>query len=194
MDTLLLDRIAEMRPDWHLVMIGPVVKIDPADLPRRPNIHYLGGKGYEDLPAYLAGWDVAMMPFALNESTRFISPTKTPEYLAAGKPVVSTPIRDVVRSYGETKLVRIADTPEAFVAAVEGALSEDAGNADWLMRVDEMLARTSWDWTWTRMTELIETVINATQTTPAKIKQAGAGGKASGKMGDGDTDAYVAAD
>jgi UDP-galactopyranose mutase len=194
MDTALLDAVAQLRPDWHLVMIGPVVKIDPADLPRRPNIHYLGGKEYQDLPAYLAGWDVAMMPFALNESTRFISPTKTPEYLAAGKPVVSTPIRDVVRTYGEMNLVRIADTPAAFVAAVERALAEDAGNADWLIRVDEMLARTSWDWTWTRMTELIETAIGATQTMTAKIKQVGAGGKATGPMGDGDGDAYIAAD
>ncbi|MFL6212490.1 MAG: glycosyltransferase family 1 protein [Blastocatellia bacterium] len=194
MNTALLDAVAAARPDWHLVMIGPVVKIDPADLPRRPNIHYLGGKEYQDLPAYLAGWDVAMMPFALNESTRFISPTKTPEYLAAGKPVVSTPVRDVVRTYGEMNLVRIADAPEAFVAAVERALDEDAGNADWLIRVDEMLARTSWDWTWTRMTELIEAAIRATQTTPAKIRQVGAGGKTAGKMGDGDGDAYIAAD
>ena len=194
MDTALLDRVAELRPDWHLVMIGPVVKIDPADLPHRPNIHYLGGKEYQELPAYLAGWDVAMMPFALNDSTRFISPTKTPEYLAAGKPVVTTPIRDVVRTYGETNLVRVADTPEAFVAAVEGALAEDAGNADWLMRVDEMLARTSWDWTWTRMVEMIEAAIVTSKTTPAKVKQIGASGKAISKSGDTDADATIAAD
>ena len=90
-------------------MIGPVVKIDPATLPRHANIHYLGGKTYKELPAYLAGWDVAILPFAHNESTRFISPTKTPEYLAAGKPVVSTSITDVVRPYGIQKMVRIAD-------------------------------------------------------------------------------------
>jgi UDP-galactopyranose mutase len=194
MDTALLDAVAELRPDWHLVMIGPVVKIDPADLPRRPNIHYLGGQEYQDLPAYLAGWDVAMMPFALNESTRFISPTKTPEYLAAGKPVVSTPIRDVVRTYGEMNLVRIADTPEAFVAAVERALAEDAGNADWLMRVDEMLARTSWDWTWTRMTEMIASIISAARTMPAKTKQVGASGKSLSKTGDTEADTFIAAD
>jgi glycosyltransferase involved in cell wall biosynthesis len=91
------------------VIVGPVVKIDPASLPRRPNIHYLGAKTYQELPAYLGGWDVALMPFALNEATRFISPTKTLEYLAAGKPVVSTAIRDVVSPYGERKLVQIAD-------------------------------------------------------------------------------------
>ena len=84
-------------------MIGPVAKIDPAALPRARNIHYLGRKDYEELPAYLAGWDVALMPFAINEATRFISPTKTPEYLAAGKPVVSTPVTDVVRHYGDVE-------------------------------------------------------------------------------------------
>jgi Glycosyltransferase len=191
MDTELLDALAAQRPDWHIVMIGPVVKIDPADLPRRPNIHYLGGKEYKELPAYLAGWDVAMMPFALNEATRFISPTKTPEYLAAGKPVVSTFIRDVARLYGEMGLVRIADHPEAFVAAVEAALREDAGNADWLIRVDELLARTSWDWTWARMSELIASAVSARRAAaPSKARQVAVSAKAS----DAEVDAHVAAD
>ena len=190
MDLELLDRIAQLRPDWHIIMIGPVVKIDPADLPRRPNIHYLGGKEYKDLPAYLAGWDVAMMPFALNESTRFISPTKTPEYLAAGKPVVSTPIRDVVRTYGEMGLVRIAEGAEGFVAAAEAALREDVGNDDWLIRVDELLARTSWDWTWTRMSEQISAAIGARRAAPARSRQVAA----SAKSGDAEAEAYVAAD
>lgn len=114
-----LAEMADLRPDWQFVMIGPVVKIAPEDLPRRSNIHYLGGKKYEELPAYLSGWDIALMPFAMNESTKFISPTKTPEYLAAGKPVISTPIRDVVRPYGEQNLVSIARTAEEFVAAAE---------------------------------------------------------------------------
>ena len=103
MDTHLLAEMADLRPEWQFVMIGPVVKIAPEDLPRRSNIHYLGGKDYNELPAYLSGWDVALMPFAMNESTKYISPTKTPEYLAAGKCVISTPIRDVVRPYGERK-------------------------------------------------------------------------------------------
>src|SRR5215217_6904329 len=107
-------------------MLGPVVKIDESQLPRRPNIHYLGAKHYNDLPSYLAGWDVALLPFARNESTRFISPTKTPEYLAAGCPVVSTSIRDVVTPYGDHGLVRIADEPESFARACEAALHEDA--------------------------------------------------------------------
>ena len=116
-------------------------------------------RGYAELPSYLAGWDVALMPFALNESTRFISPTKTPEYLAAGRPVVSTPITDVVRSYGDTGLVQIARTPEEFVAACERALSVDRNAPDWLDRIDGVLADMSWDSTWARMKGLIECVI-----------------------------------
>jgi UDP-galactopyranose mutase len=91
-DIELLDAVAAMRPSWSFVMVGPIVKISEDELPKRPNIYYLGGKTYDQLPAYLSGWDVALMPFAMNESTQFISPTKTPEYLAGGKPVVSTPI------------------------------------------------------------------------------------------------------
>lgn len=161
MDLDLLDGIAQARPDWHLVIIGPVAKIDPATLPKHPNIHYLGGKSYQELPSYLAGWDVALLTFARNESTRFISPTKTPEYLAAGKPVVSTSIRDVVRPYGEEKLVHIADTAPEFVAAIENALDQSLTNAEWLSRVDVYLSQTSWDLTWQAMNELIETAIAA---------------------------------
>ena len=116
MDLELLATVADTRPDWSLVLVGPVVKIAEQDLPRRANIHYMGQQSYDDLPAFLSGWDVALMPFAINESTRFISPTKTPEYLAAGRPVVSTPIRDVVRHYGELEGVKIAETAEAFIA------------------------------------------------------------------------------
>lgn len=166
MDLGLLDRLAAARPDWHLVMIGPVVKIDPAELPRHPNIHYLGGKKYEELPAYLAGWDVALLPFALNESTRFISPTKTPEYLAAGKPVVSTPIRDVALPYGEMGLVYVAGVGEQFISAIEAALDSESRPADWLLRVDEFLARNSWDQTWLGINHLIEAAVAARQAAP----------------------------
>jgi UDP-galactopyranose mutase len=124
-------------------------------LPRRANIHYLGGKSYKELPSYLAGWDVATLLFARNEHTKFISPTKTPEYLAAGKPVVSTSIRDVVRPYGETGLVRIADEADRFAAAAEELMQQGA-DADWLARVDAYLATQTWDRTWARMSELIE--------------------------------------
>ncbi len=155
MDLGLVAAIADQRPDWHLIMLGPVVKIDPADLPQRNNIHYLGAKKYEELPAYLAHWDVALMPFALNESTQFISPTKTPEYLAGGKSVVSTPIKDVIRHYGNLEAVRIASTPELFVAAIDAALAQNRGAGGWLTTADRLLAQTSWDSTWQQMFELI---------------------------------------
>ncbi|HBB35435.1 MAG TPA: UDP-galactopyranose mutase [Cyanobacteria bacterium UBA8803] len=179
MDIELLEGIAIARPDWHLVMIGPVVKIDPATLPRRENIHYLGGKDYKELPAYLAGWDLAMLPFARNESTRFISPTKTPEYLAAGKPVVSTSIRDVIRPYGQEKLVRIADTVEEFVAAAEAAMKEDCAASGWLARVDGFLEQISWDRTWHAMMQLIESALATRLEKSTTSKQASTNGKSS---------------
>ena len=156
-DLELLDSLSRARPDWHFVIIGPVVKIEPEALPRAENIHYLGGKSYKELPSYLAGWDVATLLFARNEHTRYISPTKTPEYLAAGKPVVSTSIRDVVRPYGELGLVRISDEAEGFVAAAEELMARGA-DADWLARVDTLLVQNTWDRTWARMSELVEGV------------------------------------
>jgi len=155
-DTELLARVAEMRPRWTFVMVGPVVKISDDELPKRPNICYLGSKTYEQLPAYLSGWDVALMPFAMNESTQFISPTKTPEYLAGGKPVVSTPIKDVVRHYGQLEGVKIASTPEEFVAACEQALELSRNpESGWLAEADLMLSASSWDITQARMAGLI---------------------------------------
>jgi glycosyltransferase involved in cell wall biosynthesis len=153
MDVELLGRVAELRPDWHFVMIGPVVKIDAATLPKRDNIHWLGGKDYKELPNYLAGWNVGFMNFALNEATRFISPTKTPEFLAAGVPVVSTPITDVVRPYGEKGLVEIAKTPLEVVRKVEVLLARP--KEPWLQKVDRHLAAGSWDKTWGAMHKLI---------------------------------------
>ena len=157
LDLDLLRGLAERRPDWQIVMIGPVVKIDEAELPRAANLHYLGGRPYADLPSYLAGWDVALMPFARNEATRFISPTKTPEYLAAGLPVVSTSIRDVVHPYGDLGLVRIADDPDAFVAAIGEALAEDP--APRRLAADRFLAGQSWDLTWQRMRSQIDLAV-----------------------------------
>jgi len=159
MDLDLLAAVADARPEWQIMMIGPVVKIDPATLPRRSNIHYLGGKSYADLPRYIASWNVALMPFARNDATRFISPTKTPEYLAAGKPVVATSIRDVVRPYGRRGLVRIADQPDAFVAACEAAMAEDP--APRMARADAFLKSMSWDRTWQRMSRLLRSAIEA---------------------------------
>jgi len=153
MDLPLLAAIATARPDWQLIMLGPVVKIDPASLPRQKNIHWLGAKSYQELPRYLAGWDVALLPFACNEATRFISPTKTPEYLAAGKPVVSSPIRDVVCPYGEMGMVAIAATPQQFITAIENALHEDGRARQ--RQADGWLSHLSWDRTWADMHRLI---------------------------------------
>ena len=157
-DVDLLDEVAAKRPDWNFVIIGPVVKIHPDTLPKHSNIQYLGGKKYNELPDYLAGWDIALLLFARNESTRFISPTKTPEYLAAGKPVISTSIRDVVRPYGEMKLVEITDTADEFIAAAEKLLSRP-DHSEWLQKVDAYLENISWDKTWAQMSDLIDEVI-----------------------------------
>jgi UDP-galactopyranose mutase len=167
-DIELLKAVAQKRPDWHFVMIGPVVKIDPDTLPKYPNIHYLGPKKYEELPGYLAGWDVALLLFARNESTRFISPTKTPEYLAAGKPVISTSIRDVVRPYGDLNLVRIADSATDFIRAAEDFMTAGGNNSEWLARVDDFLADISWDRTWAQMSDLINQTIETKQSGSAR--------------------------
>ena len=156
-DVALLAQISALRPDIQFIVLGPVVKIDPATLPKAANIHFLGSNRYEELPAYLAGWDVALLPFALNAATRFISPTKTPEYLAAGKPVVSTPIRDVVRGYGEDGLVAIAGSAEEFASALDQALLPR--DPSWLSAVDEKLAQSSWASTWAGMRREIEFAI-----------------------------------
>ncbi|MDO6415825.1 UDP-galactopyranose mutase [Sphingomonas sp. BIUV-7] len=158
MDLALLAAMADARPDWSIVMVGPVVKIGEEDLPRRANIHYLGNKAYADLPRYLRAWDVALMPFAINEATRFISPTKTPEYLAGGLPVVSTPIVDVIRHYADIDAVKIADTPDAFIAACDEALALGAEGA-WLAKADALLATMSWDRTHRAMADLIAAAI-----------------------------------
>ena len=171
-DVELLDQISKDRPDHHFVIIGPVVKIDPEILPKRENIHYLGGKSYDELPAYIAGWDVALLLFAQNESTRFISPTKTPEYLAAGKPVVSTPIRDVVYPYGQMGLVRIANDAQEFTAAIDDLLKSEANRKQWLEKVDTFLATMSWDQTWAKMSQLIDDVV-ANRTRAALLARAG---------------------
>jgi UDP-galactopyranose mutase len=158
MDVELLDAVAALLPHVRFDIIGPVVKIDPALLPQRENIHYLGMQDYAVLPELMAQWDVAIMPFACNEATRFISPTKTPEYLAAGLPVVSTGIRDVVARYGEPGLVSIADEAASFARALEAAIPmrDDASR---LRAVDVALKDSSWEGTWQRMAALERQVL-----------------------------------
>jgi len=154
-DPELVGEVADAHPEWQIVLAGPVVKIDPGRLPRRANIHYLGQQPYGALPDLLAGWDVCLMPFAINEATRYISPTKVLEYMAAQLPIVSTPIADVANPYGH--VVAIASSAAEFIAACEAALAQTPEQRRHM--VDAMLAlvaATSWDNTARRMAELIE--------------------------------------
>lgn len=156
LDADLLAALADAHPEWEIVMVGPIVKIDPASLPQRRNIHYLGQQSYKALPQFLAGWDVCLMPFALNEATRFISPTKVLEYMAARLPIVSTAIRDVAQPYGD--IVAIGHTHEQFVAHCEAALAQTpAQRAAMAARMRDVVAGTSWDATAERMRQLIDT-------------------------------------
>ena len=169
LDRDLLREMAALRPEWHFVLIGPVVKIREEDLPRADNLHYLGQRNYQELPAYLGNWDVAMLPFARNASTRFISPTKTPEYLAGGKPVVSTPITDVVEPYGEMRLVNIGATAEEFASLIEhGMRNKDQA---WLARVDAFLADNSWDKTFEAMWKEIQRCESRFQQVPQQSSE-----------------------
>lgn len=158
MDIELLDKLAVSHPEWQIVMVGPVVKIDPETLPKHDNLHFIGGRSYDQLPSYLAGWDVCLLPFAQNESTKFISPTKTPEYMAAERLVVSTPITDVVDLYGD--IVYLGGTPKEFIAACEKALN--ASEAEREMRLSKghkAIAKMSWDITANSMEKLIDDAV-----------------------------------
>ncbi len=171
-DVELIRKVATRRPNWHFILIGPVIKIDPSILPRLENIHYLGSKQYEELPAYLSGWDIAMIPFLLNDSTKYISPTKTPEYLAAGVPVISTSIVDVVNPYALNELVHIADNADAFIEAAEKELSI-TDKSRWLQNVDLFLKENSWDETWRQMVNHINKTLHNKKTTTITIKKEG---------------------
>jgi len=161
LDTDLLAAVAGLRALVQFVLIGPTAKIGPGTLPARPNLHYLGPKPYAALPGYVANWQAAMMPFAINEATRFISPTKTPEFLAAGLPVVSTPIADVVRQYSGCPGVQVAGTPPAFAACIDQALALTP--ASWRPATDALLAGMSWDGIWAAMAALISRALTEPQ-------------------------------
>ena len=143
-DLRLIDTLASEHPEWQLVMVGPVVQADPQMLPSRPNIHWLGRQPHARLPGLLADWDLCLVPFVQDRSARSLSPTKVLEYMAGEKPVVSTPVQDVVMLYGHA--VEIAEPGEAFVQACERVLAE-TGQAR-CRRAMEMLttvSRHSWD-------------------------------------------------
>lgn len=163
-DIELIREVAQAHPEWHFVLIGPIVKIDPAQLPQMSNIHYPGGRGYKELPLYLSGWDIALIPFAINESTKFISPTKTPEYLAAGKPVISSPITDVINPYGKEELVYIASNSNEFITAASEILQQK-DRSQWLQKTDAFLANISWDQTWKEMVAIMSEALTNKQST-----------------------------
>ena len=166
-DTDLVRQMAAAHPEWQIVLVGPVVKIDPAELPRADNVHYMGQRNYDDLPKFLAGWDVCLLPFAMNDSTKFISPTKVLEYMAAEKLSVSTPITDVKVPYGD--VVAIASTADEFIAACERMLAaSEAEKTQLVERMRDIVANTSWDKTASRMHELIST------TAPGEARSAAA--------------------
>lgn len=170
-DIELIRNIAQERPNWQLILIGPVVKISEDTLPKNSNIYYLGQKTYNELPAYLSGWDIALIPFALNESTRYISPTKTLEYLAAGVPVVSTPIFDVINPYGTSNLVHISGNSEGFIKTIESELDkQDKG--EWIRKVDEYMKDLSWDNTYMSMLTEIKKVFQNKNSTSTVNKEA----------------------
>lgn len=147
----LIKRAADLRPDYSFVLVGPVVKVDPASLPQGPNIHWLGGRDYKELPDYCRAFDVCMMCFAINEATEFINPTKALEYLATGKPVISTPVKDVVRQYSD--LIEIAETPEEFVEKLDRLVQHP--DADRIQKGIEKARESSWEGTVSQMRTLI---------------------------------------
>ncbi len=166
-DIELIRQAAARNPEWNFVFIGPVIKINEDVLPKGENIFYLNSKSYTELPNYISGWDIALIPFAINESTKFISPTKTPEYLAAGKPVISTPIADVVKPYGEKELVSIVNSQDEFIEAAGKILSQK-NKESWLKKVDEFLSDNSWDNTFQQMNSIIKKTLISKNNTITK--------------------------
>jgi glycosyltransferase involved in cell wall biosynthesis len=154
-DLGLVADLAAALPDWEIQMVGPVCKIDEATLPQAPNIAYLGQQPYEKLPDVMGGFDVALMPFALNDATRSISPTKTLEYLAAGLPVVSSRVPDVVSDFSE--FVRLEDDGAGFAAACQEVVEHDTAERD--ARLAPVLERYRWDWIAAAMEQHMEAAL-----------------------------------
>jgi UDP-galactopyranose mutase len=165
MDFELLGSLADMRRDWNIVFVGPLANINETDLPKRPNLHYLGSKPHEKLPFDIAGWDVAILPFKRDESTWCARETKMLEYLAAGRPVVSTAVGDLTGTYVQSGLVHVADTPAAFVEAVKTAMTENSEQR--MEKVDALLSATSWARSSARMAELMDDAFRSRQIPPA---------------------------
>ena len=156
LNTHLISEMAKLRPDFHFIILGPCS--NSKQLPKAPNIHYLGQKDYYSLPLYLAGWDCTMMPYHTDESTQYMYPAKILEFIAAGKPVVSTMLKDIVNPYVTRRLIHVAEDSIAFIQAIEAAM-EDKKNPEWIDRVDHFLKDHSWDQTFSRMAKIEEDLL-----------------------------------
>jgi len=152
MDYELICRLADANRDWSVVMIGPTMKVDEATLPKRPNLHWLGQRSYQQLPAYCKGFDVCLMPFALNESTEFINPTKALEYMASGRMIVSTAVPDVVRNFGT--VIKIAKEHDQFIRLCREAVERPEPDA--IKRGSQMACENTWERIVSRMEEHVE--------------------------------------
>jgi len=161
----LLDALATRMPHVHFVMLGPVEHGGRGRGHSRANVHWLGSRSYVDLPDYISGWSAALLPFARNDATRFMSPPQIPEFLAAGRTVVSTSVRDVQHPYGASGLVKVADTVEGIAATLDGALRGQS--AEWLTTVDRYLSALSWESTWEGIAHLVNRVFQRRAEAPA---------------------------
>jgi glycosyltransferase involved in cell wall biosynthesis len=155
MDYELIARLADANPDWEVVIVGPLAKVEERDLPRRSNIQWLGGRPYSELPAYCKGFDVCLMPFALNEATEYINPTKALEYMATGTEIVSSAVPDVVRNFGS--VVKIANSHDEFISLCRRAVEEQDHAA--IERGIKLAANNSWDSIVAQMEGHIEDVL-----------------------------------
>jgi hypothetical protein len=164
-DFELLDALARRMPHVHFVMLGPVERSGRERVVSRPNVHWLGSRSYVDLPDYISGWSAALLPFARNDATRFMSPPQIPEFLAAGRTVVSTSVRDVLHPYGASGLVKVADTVDGIAAALDTALRGQS--AEWLTTVDRYLRALSWESTWEGIEHLVNRVHQQRAEAPA---------------------------
>jgi glycosyltransferase involved in cell wall biosynthesis len=152
LDYELIARLADADPAWNVCVIGPACKVDPADFPQRPNLCWMGGREYSQLPAYAKAFDVCLMPFALNEATEYINPTKALEYMATGTPIVSSAVPDVVSNFSE--VVAVADSHDEFIAACRRAL--EAPNTERLQQGLQMAAANTWEAIVAKMEKHIE--------------------------------------
>jgi len=157
----LLARLADARDDWHIVMVGPTAKVNPADFPRRKNLHFIGGRSYAQLPALTKGFSVAMMPFALNAATEYINPTKALEYMAAGRPVVSTALDEVKMNFGS--VARVAKSHDEFITLC--AREAESPSRTRIARGRKLAAENTWEAIIARMEQHITDVLTAEPST-----------------------------